>query len=62
MTRVASLNARDPFTATVPGARHAAYAALVAAGQAHRITLPDGKRAWLITGYDEARRPGQPWP
>ncbi|MGH3980576.1 MAG: cytochrome P450 family protein [Pseudonocardiaceae bacterium] len=46
----------DPFTATAAGARHAAYAELAAAGRVHRITLPTGAPAWLITGYDEARR------
>jgi hypothetical protein len=33
----------DPFTATGPGQRHAAYAALAAAGPVHRIT-PVGSR------------------
>ncbi|MGH3768430.1 MAG: cytochrome P450 family protein [Pseudonocardiaceae bacterium] len=56
MTTVDSLNATNPFTATGPGQRRAAYAALAAAGPVHRITLPSGKRAWLITGYDEARQ------
>jgi len=63
----------DPFTATAPGERHAAYAALAAAGPVHRITMPNGAPAWLITGQDEVRAalvdprlikapPGQPGP
>jgi cytochrome P450 len=46
----------DPFTATGLGQRHAAYAALAAAGPVHRITLPGGEPAWLITGYQQARQ------
>jgi cytochrome P450 len=46
----------DPFTATAADARHAAYAELAAAGPVHRITLPTGEPAWLITSHDEARR------
>lgn len=45
----------NPFTATGPGERHAAFAALAATGPVHRITLPNGAPAWLITGHDEAR-------
>ena len=37
------------------GARHAAYAALTATGPVHRITLPNGMPAWLVTGYDAVR-------
>jgi cytochrome P450 len=47
---------RDPFTATGPGERHAVYAALAAAGPVHRIVLPTGEPAWLVTGYDEVRQ------
>jgi cytochrome P450 len=46
----------DPFTATGWGQRHAAYAALAATGPVHRITLPSGQPAWLITGYQEVRQ------
>ncbi|MGH3904833.1 MAG: cytochrome P450, partial [Pseudonocardiaceae bacterium] len=46
----------DPFTATGPGQRHAAYAALGAVGPAHRITLPSGELVWLITGHREVRQ------
>src|SRR5512142_2663644 len=49
------LGPADPFTATGPGERHAAYAALAATGPVHRITLPTGAPAWLVTGYDEVR-------
>lgn len=56
MTTDASLNTTNPFTATGPGERHVAYAALAGAGPVHRITLPTGAPAWLITGYDEVRQ------
>src|SRR5918998_3711701 len=56
MTTIVSLNAKDPFTATGPGERHAVYAALAAAGPVHRISLPTGEPAWLITGHDETRQ------
>ena len=56
MTTIVSLGAKDPFTATGAGERHAVYAALAAAGPVHRITLPTGEPAWLITGYDEVRQ------
>ncbi len=36
--------------------RHAANARLRDRGQVHCITLPSGKTAWLVTGYDEVRR------
>jgi cytochrome P450 len=56
MTAAVSRNAKDPFTATGAGERQAAYAALAATGPVHRITLPTGDPAWLITGYHEARQ------
>ncbi|MDQ4020151.1 MAG: cytochrome P450 [Actinomycetota bacterium] len=55
MTTGACLNTTNPFTATGPGERHVVYAALAAGGPVHRITLPTGEPAWLITGYDEVR-------
>ncbi|MGH3788150.1 MAG: cytochrome P450 family protein [Pseudonocardiaceae bacterium] len=55
MATGACLKTTNPFTATGPGERHAAYATLAAAGPVHRITLPTGEPAWLITGYDEVR-------
>jgi cytochrome P450 len=48
--------ALNPFTATGPRERHVAYAALAATGPVHRITLPSGEPAWLITGYDAVRQ------
>ena len=36
--------------------RHAGYAQLAAAGPVHRIMLPTGVLAWLITGYEEVRQ------
>jgi cytochrome P450 len=45
----------DPFTATAPGARRAVYSALAQAGPLHRIGLPDGSPAWLVTDADEIR-------
>jgi len=46
----------DPFTATEPGQRHQAYAQLARTGPVHRITLPTGTPAWLVTGHDEVRQ------
>lgn len=46
----------DPFTATGLDQRHAAYAALAAAGPVRRIALSSGEPAWLIIGYQEARQ------
>ena len=54
MIAVDSHNAKDPFTATGAGERRAAYTALAVAGPVHRITLPTGDPAWLITSYHEA--------
>lgn len=48
--------ARAPFTITDGPQRHAAYAELAATAPIHRIVLPTGKPAWLITGYYEARQ------
>lgn len=45
----------DPFTA-VTGNRLSAYAALAEVGPVHRITMPSGAPAWLVTGHDEVRR------
>ena len=44
-----------PFTMTDGPQRHARYAELTAAGPVHRITLPTGEPAWLITGYHQVR-------
>ena len=56
MTATVSPEAKDPFTATGPGQRHAIYAALAAAGPVQRISLPTSEPAWLITGHDETRQ------
>lgn len=45
----------NPFLATAPGARVAAYAALASAGPVIRIPSPGGGEAWLVSGYAEAR-------
>lgn len=45
----------DPFTAAQDGARHAALAELARQGPVHQLRLPTGVRAWVITGYAEAR-------
>ncbi|HUR74306.1 MAG TPA: cytochrome P450 [Sporichthya sp.] len=47
--------ATDPFLASAPGERAAAYAALAATGPVQQFVLPSGKVAWLVTGYAEAR-------
>jgi hypothetical protein len=39
----------DPFAATRPGERVKVYARLADQAPAHRITLPDGEPAWLVT-------------
>jgi cytochrome P450 len=44
-----------PFTIADGPQRHARYAALAAVAPVHRIALPTGHPAWLITGYDEVR-------
>ena len=36
--------------------RHAGSARLTALGPVHRVTLPSGGPAWLVTGYDEVRQ------
>lgn len=46
----------DPFTATGPGQRCRAYAELARTGPVHRITLPTGTPAWLVTGHAEVRQ------
>ncbi|MGQ0718259.1 MAG: cytochrome P450 family protein [Pseudonocardiales bacterium] len=46
---------RAPFTVTDGPRRHGTYADFAATGPVHRIVLPTGEPAWLITGYDEAR-------
>jgi cytochrome P450 len=45
----------NPFLATGPGERVAAYAAMAAAGPVLKIPSPGGGEAWFVTGYAEAR-------
>ncbi|HUR74196.1 MAG TPA: cytochrome P450 [Sporichthya sp.] len=45
----------DPFTATGPGERAAAYAELSQYGPVQLFGMPDGSPAWLVTGYPEVR-------
>jgi cytochrome P450 len=45
-----------PFAVTDGMQRHVRYAELTAAAPVHRIVLPTGQRAWLITGYHEVRQ------
>jgi cytochrome P450 len=47
--------AADPFAAVGAGDRHRAYRALAATGPVHRIVLPTGVPAWLVTGYPQVR-------
>jgi cytochrome P450 len=46
----------SPFAATRPGERREAYGQLAAQAPVHRITLPDGEPAWLVTQYDAVRQ------
>jgi cytochrome P450 len=48
--------AQAPFALTDGSQRHAAYADLMATAPVHRIKLPTGQLAWLITGYHEVRQ------
>jgi cytochrome P450 len=48
--------ARSPFTATAFDERRAVYTDLAADGPVHRVRLPHGEPAWLVTGYDEVRQ------
>ncbi|MGQ0575029.1 MAG: cytochrome P450 family protein [Pseudonocardia sp.] len=51
-----STQTADPFGATAPGQRYAVYAELARTGPVHRVTLPTGVAAWLVTGRDEVRQ------
>jgi cytochrome P450 len=55
MTASTGTTPAELFGTSGPGERHAAYAALAACGPAHRMELPDGTHAWLITGHDAVR-------
>ncbi|MEV4630832.1 cytochrome P450 [Micromonospora sp. NPDC049523] len=45
----------SPFTAAFVADPYPTYAALREAGPVHRIPLPDGTTAWLVTRYAEVR-------
>jgi cytochrome P450 len=45
----------NPFTSTGGTDRQEIYDELVAAGPVHRVALPGGAEAWLVTGYAAAR-------
>jgi cytochrome P450 len=47
--------AEMPFTVVDGLQRHARYAEFAATAPVHRVALPTGQPAWLITGYDEVR-------
>jgi cytochrome P450 len=44
-----------PFEAGFRDDPHPTYAQLRAAGPVHKITLPGGENAWLVTRYDDVR-------
>ena len=46
----------NPFTATALSDRLAVYEAMAAAGPVTRFVMPNGAPAWLVTGYEAARR------
>lgn len=48
--------AQAPFTITDGSRRYARYTELATAAPVHRIMLPTGEPAWLITGYEEVRQ------
>lgn len=52
MTKV---TAADPFGAVGAGERHRVYGELSRTGPVHRLVLPTGVPAWLITGYEQVR-------
>ncbi|HET6479147.1 MAG TPA: cytochrome P450 [Actinoplanes sp.] len=45
----------DLFAAGPDGGQRQALMALAARGPVHRIELPSGRQAWLVTGYHEGR-------
>jgi cytochrome P450 len=47
---------QSPFEAVAEGDRHTRYAALSAEGPVHRVVLPHGRSAWLVTDYTLARQ------
>lgn len=55
---MASIQARptDPFAATAPGQRYAAYLEMARSGPVQKVTPPTGEPAWLVTRRDEVRQ------
>jgi cytochrome P450 len=45
----------NPYTSTGGTERHEIYDELVTAGPVHRVLLPGGTEAWLVTGHAAAR-------
>jgi cytochrome P450 len=45
----------DPFLAVRDGARHRVLAELSRQGPVHRMRLPTGSDAWVVTGFAEAK-------
>jgi cytochrome P450 len=45
-----------PFAIADGPQRHGTFARLAVTAPVHRIVLPTGELAWLITGYDEVRQ------
>jgi cytochrome P450 len=45
----------NPYASTGGAERHEIYDELVAGGPVHRVVLPGGTEAWLVTGYAAAR-------
>jgi cytochrome P450 len=43
------------FLTTDMAERHRLYAEMSRSGPVHRVTLPHGETAWLVTGYEQAR-------
>jgi cytochrome P450 len=43
----------DPFDPTFKANPYPAYAQLRSTAPVHRVTLPDGRRVWLVTRYDD---------
>ncbi|MFI6078717.1 cytochrome P450 [Actinoplanes sp. NPDC051343] len=48
-------HSREVFTAAPEGMRRRLLLDLAASGPVHRVTLPSGAGAWLVTGHTEAR-------
>jgi hypothetical protein len=45
----------SPFSAVGVGERHKVYESVARTGPIHRVTLPTGTPAWLVTGYVQVR-------